>query len=321
MKTSTALVGVFLSTLLCLPTATSFAQTRSQIKIDKAPKEAPFPTDLESEAEESPTPINELVEDEGTAAANKSNSPEQSQNKSADQLGTNNTRETVYKPAPQDYRKDLQKITKKGAYVYRTTPSPQNSGFSFRVGKYEPTSLANSATGNTFNQIYTDASSTIFLFDYEWQFFKGAGKLGAKIGSGFYFAQGNGFFLDNPTERSEELFTFLLFPNNLGLIYRFQYWENQLLVPYVEGGADYFTFLEMRDDQRNPKVGGALATHFSVGASLLLDFLDRSAVTSLDRETGVNHVWLTGEYKYIHGLSNRFDFTGELINAGVLVEF
>ncbi len=112
-----------------------------------------------------------------------------------------------------------------------------------------------------------------------------------------------------------------MFPNQLTAIYKFQYADEQIFVPYVEGGAGYFTFMEVRDDGQSTKFGGAAVTVAAAGANILLDWLDRQSVRQLDNEYGINHVWLTGEYRYIVGLNPTFDFTSGVISAGLMVDF
>ena len=105
------------------------------------------------------------------------------------------------------------------------------------------------------------------------------------------------------------------------MIYRLQYWDTQPVVPYIEGGGDAITFAEVRDDGKSPKFGLAPAVHIAGGASFNLGFLDGNSMIELDREYGINRVWLTGEFRALIGLSDKFDFSANVINLGFLVEF
>lgn len=222
-------------------------------------------------------------------------------------------------------KKGLIRITKDQIYRYRVPTSAQDRAASVRFGLFDPSNLENSDAGIPFSEIYTNSEAPLLLVDYEWQLWRGSlGKIGLKVGTGIFVATGNGRFAENSVNAglpAREGFTFVVFPNNAGAIYRFQFWDRQPLVPYVEGGLDAFTFTEFRDDDKGPKFGGALAGHGSVGASLNLNYFDLDSMLELDRDYGINTVWLTVEGRIYQAITNKFDFSGEVINAGVTVEF
>ncbi|MCB0384310.1 MAG: hypothetical protein KDD43_02880 [Bdellovibrionales bacterium] len=219
--------------------------------------------------------------------------------------------------------KGLIRITREKAYLYQTEVSKQDRASSVRFGFFDPIDLASPDTEVAFSDLYPESEMPMLFYDYEWQFWKGFGRLGWKLGTGIYAASGNGAFksAENAALTPRENFTFIAFPNTIGLIYRLQYWDTQPVVPFVEGGGDVFTFAEIRDDGKSPKFGAAPAAHVAAGASFNLGFLDRSSIIELDREFGINNVWLTAEFRKLIGLSDKFDFSADVINAGFLVEF
>jgi len=224
-------------------------------------------------------------------------------------------------------KKGLIRIDKKGIYFYRTPETPQHYAASFRFGNLQAPNLANQVNGVTFAELYTDGSIPLFLFDLEWQFMQSVGKLGIKFGSGLLVTSGNGRFENppngDPTIEAREKFTFVMFPNNLALIYRAEFFDGQPVVPFAEAGVDYFVLAEFRDDNKPPlgRWAGSTAFHVAFGGSLLLDFLDKDSVMQLDKEYGINHVWLTGEFRAINSINKTFDFTSNLINFGLTAEF
>lgn len=226
---------------------------------------------------------------------------------------------------PTQYRQDgLKKVTAKGEYIYDVRNTDQSFAGSLKFGGFSPLLLKNKLdNGNNilFSDIYGAQSQIMVNLDIEWQFLKTAGKMGLKAGTGLMTAKGNGRFKRDPTLESREIYTFFLAPNSLSLVYRAQYSPRQLFVPYGFGGAYYYTFLESRDDNAPFKYGGALAAMAGGGIQFQLDSLDRKAINEMDREYGVNHVWLVAEYQQIFGLSTKFDFSGQYVNGGVLVEF
>lgn len=211
-----------------------------------------------------------------------------------------------------------------GEYHYPTEQSPQSGAASFRFGFFGTPDIMNPEADVTFTQIYGDKDLPVIFGDYEWRITNKIGRLGIKLTSGVSFASGNGQFLTprvNGITEAREKFTFIMFPNQLTANYKFQYAENQVVVPWAEGGAGYFTFMELRDDGKGPKFGGSQVGVVAVGINILLDWMDRKAIRQLDNDYGINHVWLTGEYRRFQNLGSAFDFSSNVINGGIMVEF
>lgn len=223
--------------------------------------------------------------------------------------------------------KGLIRITQDRTYIYRVPRSEQTRAFSFRMGIMNPEDLANPDTGATFADSYDSTEAPVAFFEYEWQWFSGVlGKLGLKIGSGIFVSEGNGNFRNNYAENGSktdplEKFTFVALPNSLGAVYRMQFFDRQILVPYADGGVMGITFAEFRDDEDAPKIGLGYAGFFSLGGALNLGLLDSLSLLELDREYGINGLYLTGEFRQIVNMGSDYDFTSSTINAGILAEF
>jgi hypothetical protein len=214
------------------------------------------------------------------------------------------------------------KISKrKREILYPLTETPQKYAASFRIGSYRPPALRNGETGLNFNQIYTESAGIILFTDFEWQLLQSVGKLGLKLGTGVFTTSGSGRFKSRPQTSAREQYTFLMFPNLVGGIYRLDYWKKQYFVPFAEAGGGYFTFAEIRDDYKRTKYGGAAVGYFAVGGSLLLDFITPAAIAEMDMDYGINHMYLTAEYRVIEGLDSDFDFSNDTFSAGFLIEF
>lgn len=219
-------------------------------------------------------------------------------------------------------------IKPNGEFKYYVEPSPTSSEFTFHVGVLSPPKLTNTnATPNrSFSDIYSAKLLPILLLDYGMPLTNRVGKLSLQFGSGLFFASGNGVFqtLDpnrRPDDTPLEKYTFVMFPNTVGVQYRFQYSETQPISPYVEGGGGYFTFAELRDDGATPRIGGALTAYAAGGLSFLMDWLDKNAIMELDQEYGINHVFLQLEARQFLGLNKNYDFTGTVFNAGFVLQF
>ena len=160
------------------------------------------------------------------------------------------------------------------------------------------------------------------LFDWEWQL-KFLGRFTFKVGSGFYHARGNGRFKTSQAGDRKPLEDFSLFmlPNSASLVYKFQFWNNQFLIPYVDAGVDAFALMEFQEGTSIPKLGGSFGAHFSGGLAWNIGFLDRWSLLELDRDHGINSIYLTGEYRtYVH-ISGPYDFSGTFISGGFAADF
>ncbi len=215
-----------------------------------------------------------------------------------------------------------------GEFKYATEQTEQTGSASFRVGFFAPPMIKNDKTKppTTFESVYTKDQLPVLFFDYELPITKKLGQLGVKIGSGVFVASGKGRFeIDDPNRRANDIpleqYTFLMLPNTATAIYRFQYKDGQTLVPYIEGGAGFFTFAEFRDDNSSPRFGGALTTVAAGGLNILMDWIDPQAIRNLDTEYGINHVYLSLEARQIIGLNKSYDFTSSVFNAGFTMQF
>lgn len=226
-----------------------------------------------------------------------------------------------------DAKRGLYKITTKGEYLYRTTPSPSDRAISVKFGMYQPKNLLSSETPFDYNDLYTSDTGFVSHFDYEWRLYSGLGKLGLKLGSGIFIASGNARFANtspsNPTGVAEEKLTLFMLPNTAAATLYLQFWDRQPLIPYGEAGLDAYVFNEYRDDGQPPlgRFGGSLAAHFSGGVLLPLRIFDKNSMIRLDQEYGINDVYISAEYRYVTYVAGRFDFSASYFTGGVMVEF
>ncbi len=216
-----------------------------------------------------------------------------------------------------DYYQDLTRVNIKGEHLYDVEASPLTSSIGFRFGSMAAPTLTR---GNfDFVDVYEESQVSTLMIDYEWILMKSIGRLGLRVSGGFFTANGKGRFEDGTEAR--EKYTLYAFPLELTFAYRFEYFHNQLLVPYAAGGVNYFGMVEIRDDNSEPGVGGAPALNFAGGLAILLDYLDLRSIRNIDRKYGVNHIWLFAEFRQFVGLNSEIDFTSSYINAGVTFDY
>lgn len=214
-------------------------------------------------------------------------------------------------------------ISSDGEFTYPVEESPFTGAAGIRFGMLAPPSIVNSSNGLNFKQIYGEADIPGLMVEYEYPLTRAIGRIGLKFETGAYYAQAYGRFLRpaRADEIPEERFTFLMVPIQALIHYRFQYADKQLVVPFVEGGGGYNGIAELRDDNKKPRFGGAPVLIASGGVNILLDWMDQHAIRQLDAEYGINHVWLTVQYRQIVGLKKDVDFSTHLISGGFTFDF
>lgn len=215
-------------------------------------------------------------------------------------------------------------ISTQGEFYYPVEKSEFVGAAGVRFGVLSPPDLRNPDNGLTFKQIYKNSSVLPAIgFDYEYPFTRAIGRMGLRAEVGIITAQAKGRF-KNPAridEETDERFTFLMLPLQATLLYRFQFWDTQLFVPFVEGGGMYAPIIELRDDTKAPRYGGAPAAVAAGGLNILLDGLDPTSILHLDADYGINHVWLTLQYRQIVGVKKDLDISSNLISAGLSFDF
>lgn len=227
----------------------------------------------------------------------------------------------------------LIRIKEDGTYVYATEREfkKQSGHFYFGYAKQPEISIdieIVDVNGNgtdvyntyTFDDFYGGASNLIIGYDYEWYPFSKYGRLGVQVGGSLMYAEGHGILVATQTP-SIEKYHFLTLPVNVGLIYRFEWVDKQLLVPYVSGGGVVLALMESRNDGSTPKFTGGLGFYGSGGLMLNLGRIDEETGFSLESEYGISNMWLTAELRIIEVPSEAFRFSNQMINAGLSFDF
>lgn len=227
----------------------------------------------------------------------------------------------------------LVKIDKDGVYIYK--PEPQNAKYSshVRMGMVSNPDVESEICDENdqncqtifFDDIYAGASGMGFEYLYEYFFFNdGAahfGKLGAQLGVSASYAQGQGRLVSNLNAESVESFSFLTIPLFAGAVYRFEYRDRQVLVPYVGGGGVYTILAEKREDSSDIKGIGAPGFYSMGGALLNISALDRDLGSDFEAEYDIKNLWLSAEFKFISVSSEAFSLENGYVQAGLGFDF
>lgn len=226
----------------------------------------------------------------------------------------------------------LYKISADGRYYYKVEESKQKYGLGIKAGAVTFNQLENTINGQNvkFTDIYGTSEKGSFYLEYYWSYFKDKNvprllkKARVKLGSGLLLASGKGRF-QNPAYQgvqAQESYTFLAFPNHLGLHLSFEVRDKQLIVPFVTGAVEYLVAVEMQNGNFNrTKFLGQLGAHVGGGLALSLGWLDEIARINLDSEFGINQTYLTAELRQNIAIQQDFNFSARLLNIGIQLEF
>ncbi|MCB1214990.1 MAG: hypothetical protein KDK66_05880, partial [Deltaproteobacteria bacterium] len=121
-------------------------------------------------------------------------------------------------------------------------------------------------------------------------------------------------------EPSGDRFNFTIVPVELNFIWRADFVENQVLVPYVDVGLDYLYFRENVSGAVTQ--GNKFGYHTGVGLQVLLEWFDRFADTH--EQEGINDIYLTleGRWMQVDNFGgNGLKVNGFVFSAGLLFEF
>jgi hypothetical protein len=191
-------------------------------------------------------------------------------------------------------------------------------------GAYNPTNLNSAAAGVTYSDVYGPGARALVQVDLEYDFIRNAGYLGVKGGIGFFSASGQGRFVHDPSLASDETLSLYVIPVSASLEYHMQYADRQIIVPYVEGGLDYFGIFEIRSDATSigqGKFGGGPAAHVAGGLQFQLDYFDKAGGWTLHKEYGVNHLYLVLGARDFINAGTVFDFSALMFEGGFAFQF
>jgi len=212
-----------------------------------------------------------------------------------------------------------------GEFRYKIPPSKSTHAASFRFGAMTSLQLQNKYNSKTFSDIYGGNPLPVLVGDYEWKrLITPVGRISIKLNSGIAVANGPGQWKTaraDPNDVPDERYTFMLFPNAVTAHFRFQFWEKQIFVPFIEGGGGYYTVMELRDDGAKPRIGGGLVGLGGGGLYILMDWADPQSIRELSNEYGINHVWLALEGRGALSLGSSLDFTSFEGGVGFMMEF
>jgi len=150
---------------------------------------------------------------------------------------------------------------------------------------------------------------------FTWYLLRNLG-LSARVGA-FY---ASGFAVDKTGRRSGEKLQFYVIPTQLEATYRFDFLNEQVLVPWLSAGGDYWLYRE--DNQFAKDVqGGKTGWHGGAGLGILLDRLEPDSMNEMQQDFGVENVFLELGVQRTYMTQTGLNFNGWVYSAGLLFEF
>ncbi|MDO8643629.1 MAG: hypothetical protein Q7S00_01500, partial [bacterium] len=187
--------------------------------------------------------------------------------------------------------------------------TPQNFSLEFKGGIWVP----QGSTVKSFIGKCCHPTGGI-EFGYLWH-----SMLGVEAGVGLSIV--DGFAQSAAGAVSQDKFTLLLLPMKNSLTFRGDFFEDQILVPYVKGGMDYVYYKESLQGTGN--WGIKTGFHGTAGLQFLMEWID-PLTHYLETEVGVNDVYFTleGQYAKIDSFGKAgLDLSGWTLTGGLLFEF
>ncbi len=234
-----------------------------------------------------------------------------------------------YQIAHPDAAKGLYLIDQNtGKYYYKTDKNTKkNQTTSLRLGYIEPPQIESTTNASTFTfaDMYGDNPVPYLILDYEWQPFASFRKMGFVLGMGLFTSSADGFYKNDQVQEiygnAKENFTFIGLPISAGGLFRFEFTHRQWVVPFVNAGLSYFVLAEIRDDGKKTHAVGTPGGYGGGGIMLNITAWDKDISFTMDREYGINNMWLTAEYKYVKSFNDDLDISSSVVNIGISVDY
>lgn len=198
---------------------------------------------------------------------------------------------------------------------YKRVVSEQTKSLSFQIVSLEFSDFISGTT--QFETIYGTADG--ILFDYEWQKPTSVAKFGFTFSPGILFASGKGRFADNSEAR--EKYNLYVVPLVGKLRINFEYSDRQYVVPYIEAGAGVYGIMERRDDGDDSTSAYTPIFTAAGGFHFLLDWMNEDAISKLDNNYGVNHIWLNVSYHLVSATESDFDLSNNQLQFGLKFDY
>lgn len=203
----------------------------------------------------------------------------------------------------------------RGSGIYKGTP--QRFALELRGGPYYPAVDEEFGGAGPYARYFGDAGRFSLGAEFDWQVVRipWVGTIGPGFGLTYTSATEKAFaegVLDTDTTKDDTRTgetALKMMPMHLSVVIRFDelFRRTQIpIVPYAKIGFGYGLWWctagsndckVVKDDGTEVLgEGSSYGVHWALGGAIALDFLGRREMSALDQETGVNHIYLFGEW-------------------------
>lgn len=188
--------------------------------------------------------------------------------------------------------------------------SPQRFAFELRFGPYYPAIDDEFGGTGPYQQMFGDSGKFSFGFEFDWQPLRipWVGTVGPGVGWTFMSTSTKAYKQGSRTEQSSVDTSLTIMPMHLSGVLRLDELFRRTGVPVVPYGKIGFGMAtwstSIADETSKVTSGGdevlgrglSFGLHWAVGGMLALDWLSPRSMATLDAETGINHVYVFGEW-------------------------
>jgi len=204
----------------------------------------------------------------------------------------------------------------RGSGIYKGTP--QRFALELRGGPYYPAVDEEFGGAGPYARYFGDSGRVSLGAEFDWQVVRipWVGTLGPGFGFAYTSATAKAFpegALDTPDPNDDKNRTgetaLKMMPMHLSVVVRFDelFRRTQIpIVPYAKIGIGYGLWwctagandckIVKGDKTEILGRGSSYGIHWALGGAIALDFLGRREMSALDQETGVNHIYIFGEW-------------------------
>lgn len=187
--------------------------------------------------------------------------------------------------------------------------SPQRFALELRFGPYYPAVDDEFGGSGPYTKVFGDAPRFHFGLEFDWQALRipYVGTIGPGVGWGYTWATGKAF-LAGTSERAGQDTSLDIMPMHASAVLRLDELYRRTgfpFVPYGKAGLGvglWWTSIggtgSKTTDGGTEVLGRGISygVHWALGGMLALDWLSRRSTSALDQETGINHVYVFGEW-------------------------
>lgn len=201
------------------------------------------------------------------------------------------------------------------SYSLGTVEEPKKPIWStFTDVRYGPLTLQS----EVLNAVFTDSNHQVLFAETGGALFN---ILGVSVGAGLIREKGFLIAEDGSVSTQEDQLSVI--PFSASGILRLDILNDQVLVPFATGGADYWLWQEKwtNGSLAESMNGGKMGYHYSFGGQVLLDRFDESSASLLEVTRGVTDTYLSVEYRVQEFDTEGLSFDSESVTFGIRFQY